>query len=205
MHRKLNEKEFRGILNDYDRAIDLRENDMVFNPQLQERTGTLAFLALDLMNVAKGRTPPKHIVRFDFESMLYVFIWDAATDGKQDIPDPLIDWLSVASAKANLASELMMDIISLGRMEPVRHLLAKVALLLSDGHNSRLHAMALREEFDNETLGGHFTYEKFAAIVEEMKDILRALGWSFISVKPCFGSPDWLIQFRPPRMFSFDR
>ncbi|KAG2131322.1 hypothetical protein DEU56DRAFT_813989 [Suillus clintonianus] len=60
-----------GVLNDYDLSL-LKE---ALGPQGNERTGTVPFMALDLLAPKAQRGEVKHLYRHDMESFVWVFIW----------------------------------------------------------------------------------------------------------------------------------
>ncbi|KAG2114188.1 uncharacterized protein F5147DRAFT_607426 [Suillus discolor] len=60
-----------GVLNDY----DLSSLANVVGPQGNERTGTVPFMALDLLTEKAQRGEVKHLYRHDLESFMWVFIW----------------------------------------------------------------------------------------------------------------------------------
>ena len=63
-----------GVLNDFDLAIikhDKRENT--------ERTGTMLFMALDLLEDIIAKSNQVHLYRYDAESFLWVAIWVCGT------------------------------------------------------------------------------------------------------------------------------
>src|SRR5580693_7885522 len=71
------EGKIQGVLSDFDLAVDMRDPDMIGNSHLH-RTGTLPFLSMSLLTQLENpmrRFP--YIVRFDLESCIYVFLWDA--------------------------------------------------------------------------------------------------------------------------------
>lgn len=72
MFLKAAENEVKGVLNDWDmaRVVDQLDNHLE-NADL--RTGTLPFMALDLLK----STYHSHCFRHDLESMFYVLIWAA--------------------------------------------------------------------------------------------------------------------------------
>ncbi|KII94510.1 hypothetical protein PLICRDRAFT_169259 [Plicaturopsis crispa FD-325 SS-3] len=61
-----------GILNDFDNAIQLNENYEAKKPIATHRTGTLPYLAIDLLYDAHRSFP--HRYRHDVESFVYVFV-----------------------------------------------------------------------------------------------------------------------------------
>jgi len=60
-----------GVLNDY----DLSSLANVVGPQGNERTGTVPFMALDLLTAKAQRGEVKHLYRHDLESFMWVFAW----------------------------------------------------------------------------------------------------------------------------------
>ncbi|KAG2070795.1 hypothetical protein BDR04DRAFT_1053775 [Suillus decipiens] len=60
-----------GVLNDY----DLSSLANVAGPQGNERTGTVPFMALELLTPSAQRGEVKHLYRHDLESFMWVFAW----------------------------------------------------------------------------------------------------------------------------------
>ncbi|KAG1730088.1 hypothetical protein EDB19DRAFT_2012287 [Suillus lakei] len=60
-----------GVLNDY----DLSSLADVQGPLGNERTGTVPFMALELLSAKAQRGEVKHLYRHDLESFMWVFIW----------------------------------------------------------------------------------------------------------------------------------
>lgn len=60
-----------GILLDFDLAIFIEEDGKAPDPTSKFRTGTLAFMAIDLLE----DTNIPHLYRHDLESFLYVLVW----------------------------------------------------------------------------------------------------------------------------------
>jgi hypothetical protein len=60
-----------GVLNEY----DLTSLANVVGPQGNERTGTVPFMALDLLTAKAQRGEVKHLYRHDLESFMWVFAW----------------------------------------------------------------------------------------------------------------------------------
>ena len=66
-----------GVLSDFDLAVDMNDPKMTGNSHLH-RTGTLPFLSMSLLKQLENPTRAfPYIVRFDLESCVYVFLWDA--------------------------------------------------------------------------------------------------------------------------------
>jgi serine/threonine protein kinase len=60
-----------GVLNDY----DLSSLANLVGPQGNERTGTVPFMALELLSESAQRGEVKHLYRHDLESFIWVFTW----------------------------------------------------------------------------------------------------------------------------------
>ncbi|KAG2352318.1 hypothetical protein BDR07DRAFT_1204184, partial [Suillus spraguei] len=60
-----------GVLNDYDLSSLIDDQ----GPRGNERTGTVPFMALDLLSAKAQRGEVKHLCRHDLESFMWVFIW----------------------------------------------------------------------------------------------------------------------------------
>ena len=71
------EGRIQGVLSDFDLAVDMNDPTMTGNSHLH-RTGTLPFLSMSLLKQLEDPTRRfPYIVRFDLESCIYVFLWDA--------------------------------------------------------------------------------------------------------------------------------
>jgi len=62
-----------GVLNDY----DLSSSADAEGPQGNERTGTIPFMALDLLSDKGQRGEVQHLYRHDLESFMWVLVWVA--------------------------------------------------------------------------------------------------------------------------------
>ncbi|KAG1883248.1 hypothetical protein F4604DRAFT_1649185 [Suillus subluteus] len=60
-----------GVLNDY----DVSSSANVVGPRGNERTGTVPFMALDVLSAKAQRGEVKHLYRHDLESFKWVFAW----------------------------------------------------------------------------------------------------------------------------------
>ncbi|KAI6000147.1 hypothetical protein F5J12DRAFT_928595 [Pisolithus orientalis] len=82
-----------GVLNDY----DLSSLAFSPNPLGNERTGTIPFMAIDLLMEDGQNGKVKHRYRHDVESLIYVFIWISLQykDGKPLNSGPLDSWAKV--------------------------------------------------------------------------------------------------------------
>ncbi|KAG5649498.1 hypothetical protein H0H81_003462 [Sphagnurus paluster] len=64
----------KGILNDWDMASYVDENDEIQLSTATHRTGTVPFMARDLLVAGD---PPPHLYRHDLESFFYILVWAA--------------------------------------------------------------------------------------------------------------------------------
>ena len=71
------EGKIQGVLSDFDLAVDMCDSDAKEVSHLH-RTGTLPFLSMSLLAQLENPTVRfPYLLRFDLESCIYVFIWDA--------------------------------------------------------------------------------------------------------------------------------
>jgi hypothetical protein len=94
-----------GVLNDF----DLATSDEQTSPSGSERTGTVPFMALDLIH---ARHPPgsiKHEYRHDHESFAWTLLWIFGTfkDGREVSKPVFEDWVTnTYTAKYSLLGDL---------------------------------------------------------------------------------------------------
>ncbi|KAG8705376.1 hypothetical protein FRC11_009085 [Ceratobasidium sp. 423] len=144
--------------------VDLGKSvDRLALPSSNHRTGTLPFMATDLLVT----DPPPHLYRHDLESFFYVLIWMCAPDH--------CGWDKVHSITAMREkksdfftisrSPLPVDTIILNpRFEPLKETwIRKLYLLFLRGRQVPTTALFERKEFDTETLGGSIQYTTFIA------------------------------------------
>ncbi|KAH6887244.1 hypothetical protein BKA70DRAFT_1203730 [Coprinopsis sp. MPI-PUGE-AT-0042] len=81
-----------SVLNDWDMASRLTDSAFAPKTATQNRTGTLPFMAVDLLTP----TPPDHYYRHDLESFLYILLWAALRYGfngkRRQLPDVCKRW-----------------------------------------------------------------------------------------------------------------
>ncbi|KIN99501.1 hypothetical protein M404DRAFT_810069 [Pisolithus tinctorius Marx 270] len=82
-----------GVLNDYDLSSLADSSNLLGN----ERTGTMPFMAIDLLEEDGQDGKVEHLYRHDMESFIYVFIWISLQymNGKPLHPGPLDSWTKV--------------------------------------------------------------------------------------------------------------
>ncbi|KDQ06322.1 hypothetical protein BOTBODRAFT_255230 [Botryobasidium botryosum FD-172 SS1] len=140
MYRRTGTK-IRGVLNDFDLALDL-DNLASYPAHLLRPTGTTPFLAREL--IEDTRDIP-HLLRHDIESAIYVLIWDAVRSAIDETGrtthEYLRDWLLPDRgwvAKVHLQTYLMARCaykLPLGCMEPIRKSIFRVVTSLLVGYN----------------------------------------------------------------------
>jgi len=65
-----------GVLNDYDLS-SLKSKTSAQGPQGDERTGTIPFMAVDLLTQKGQQGEVQHLYRHDLESFMWVLVWVA--------------------------------------------------------------------------------------------------------------------------------
>ncbi|KAI5120099.1 hypothetical protein M0805_001255 [Coniferiporia weirii] len=178
MYRILPDGTLRGVLNDWDLAEvgDSDEKDAKVM-----RMDTQPFMAIDLLEA----DPPKHIERFDWESIFYVLVWICChySDGYEIESTALDRWLEhdltyLNDTKSAFLSTFFFDKIT-DHFKPLVFIwLWPLQKLFRDGYSAKW-VYRLEASFDNEasldkeasfdfdTLGGHVTYDKMWRIFEK--------------------------------------
>ncbi|KAG1865701.1 hypothetical protein C8R48DRAFT_772696 [Suillus tomentosus] len=84
--------QFTGVLNDYDLSLFQRDS-----PNSLERTGTVPFMALDLLIPESMAGKVEHVYAHDAESFIWVLTWTCLRyeGGKLSRNRPLEEWLKV--------------------------------------------------------------------------------------------------------------
>ncbi|THH29943.1 hypothetical protein EUX98_g4233 [Antrodiella citrinella] len=167
----------KGVLNDFDMAsVGLFRDALQGTPS--SGTGTRLFMAIELL----GSPPSPHYYRHDLESLMYVMLWHASRYiGNGVSPyerwgDPCIDLDVLEAYKIRFVHEET-PLLSQG-FEVLRPWIERLQTLLRRGFQAR--RVAKKEgvvEFDDETLGGVFTFETFwEACEEELKKVKMAVA-----------------------------
>ena len=148
-----NNRVVRGVLNDFDHAVDLNKQPD-FDSSLTHRTGTLPFLAIDLLN----SEPPAHSSLHNLESLLYVYLWDAvqyhlgkrqrylpkdSPEGPKD--DWLQDWRSTNLQRNQRAKIGLYDSIHKYPIGDREVYSSKIRLIFFDLHSYHFHLSAKRQ------------------------------------------------------------
>lgn len=165
-----------GVLNDYDLAIIRSKKG---GPTSKTRTGTKPFMAIDLL----GREPDdvQHRYRHDLESLFYVLIYLTSRYHEgQEIPNPPFqDWdiLGEEALKSAKASFLLTGSLPDGtdHFKGFTAWTIEFQFALEKGlsartrHRNLLKHNKTASSFDDETLGGHVSFDTFSKIFK--KDI----------------------------------
>lgn len=178
LHRDLSENNLmfdqegdkvRGILNDWDMASLLDDAGEAPISTARHRTGTIPFMATDLLHP----NPPTHLYRHDLESFFYILVWAAMN---YDLPHKkrciiqkdIADWDSDLSHSAKSKHFFITgDDTMLAQARPEFEDLTKdwiqpLLELFYLGRTARkLPKLALTQPYDDTTYGGHVTFHKF--------------------------------------------
>ena len=160
-----------GYLVDLDRAervMDV-ETKTKFAREPCPPVGTKAFLSIDLCT----DEPVLHLYRHDLESLFYVLAWIGTRydDGKRNNSNAFAEW---ESGEWETIKKQKRALFSSGYEYPedtqswmVDNWLIPLGELFGKGYAARDQALAegTLTDFDDETLGGHITYQAFYSII----------------------------------------
>jgi hypothetical protein len=160
---------FHGVRDDFDGAVFYTKDPGHTSTETQ-RTGTLPYLALDLLSIK----PPRHLFRHDLESCLWVLVWHAVLhDGKlrQKLKyTSLRAWMKTdlaANYRAKFAFLADQD-VHFGTREEFKGEIQNVCFMLYKGKGAVHKFEAVEDTEAFETMGGCFTHELFMAQIESM-------------------------------------
>ncbi|CAA7261224.1 unnamed protein product [Cyclocybe aegerita] len=176
----------RGILNDFDLASELDAEGKVPASSANHRTGTLPFMAKDLLqNWPKSVPPPTHHYRHDLESFFYILIWamtqytlEKDEDGNSirgPLPEDLEGWNVRESAsvqKGDFYVSAIFNTLDESVLPHFRELWKKwvisLFLLFRAAMLSAPHPMQPSyKEYDFATYNGQITFQTFMAAMGE--------------------------------------
>ncbi|KAF8074620.1 hypothetical protein FPV67DRAFT_589168 [Lyophyllum atratum] len=163
----------KGILNDWDMASYVEDNDEIKLSTATHRTGTIPFMARDLLAPA-GTDPPAHLYRHDLESFYYILVWaavhyDFAHKEKVKRIEALDAWDTdkfrvMQQVKESFIGNRKQRDIVLKFIQPgcegLRPWLESIGKLFHTAHL----VTEVNEElpgWDNNTLGGYITFATF--------------------------------------------
>ena len=169
-----------GVMNDFDLG---QISDVEREGYKGERTGTRPFMSISL-HLDEGQTQiPKHIERFDLESVFYVMFWEGrlsnngelyATEAAKDeykrwnghdditlIKDKRTAFHDIASLNESYRPLLAQWLKPLGEMFDTGY-----RKLVKCGDNCTVPVDLQQPAFDYDTLGGNVTFEKIWDIIK---------------------------------------
>jgi len=167
-----------GILNDFDMAVErLPEVKETQVNAAHHRTGTLPFMALELLD--NHETEPVHLYRHDLESFFYILIWGAThydfeSQTRRSTPNLMKDWLNPKTAPDMkfrlLNGPYFQSAITPLKLKPFDELWQKWVVPLRVVFGRAFHERTYgssEANFDNITINGQVTFEKFMAAIGE--------------------------------------
>ncbi len=187
VHSKLQTPEFnkaqsiRGILNDLDMALMLREDGTIDYDSGHHHhfSGTRPFMALDLLRPRSSTEPTVHLYRHDLESFFYILVWAAArykySTGAMITVRELDDW----SGKDALVLKSGFYMMQIGTKGKAKYCLPEFSNLwdnwitplfymFGDGlYEAKSAPYRGRTDYDYSTCDGRITFEKFMATIGE--------------------------------------
>ncbi|CAE6474389.1 hypothetical protein ACGC1H_006210 [Rhizoctonia solani] len=131
-------------------------------PSSNHRTGTLPFMAIDLLVAV----PPPHLYRHDLESFFYVLVWICAED--QHGWHRVDSVTSMAEKKSYFLSQFEIEQLRIGKFVELKLTwITQLHSLFAVGAAQKLlwTKRKGRVSFDNETLDGEVTYETFMKVI----------------------------------------
>lgn len=161
-----------GIVNDWDMASHLNATGEVPTSTARHRTGTIPFMAHDLL----VDEPPVHLYRHDLESFFYILVWAAVhfdIQNKTRLPTHAAlkiwddDSLNIAHcAKSALFSTYggAFNLVFRHVRGEFSNVLDNWILPLWDLFREAIHSIprpGRAEDYDKDTLGGRITFHTF--------------------------------------------
>lgn len=163
----------RGVLNDWDMALLLDGVDDVPVSTVRHRTGTIPFMAIDLL---LQPIPPTHLYRHDLESFFYILVWAAMNYdlGRKErcaVQEDIACWDSDLTRSGQSKDTFIMNIDMSTRMlahvkpgfeEVTKEWIQPLLDLFRLGRTTCIYPrMALTQPYDHTTYGGHVTFHSF--------------------------------------------
>ncbi|KAJ7196005.1 hypothetical protein C8J57DRAFT_1107045, partial [Mycena rebaudengoi] len=171
MYLKINGKVC-GALNDFDLSDLLNQSPRSTS---KHRTGTAPYMSVDLLVTGP---PPPHLYRFDLESLFYVIVYIVYQyhEGKKIDNPPLGAWDHLPTPILRTEKVIFLATNMLVRptsnFRSLRKLILLLHMMFREGYHARTTANALEDlglnstTVDNDTLGGHVTFDKFEEILK---------------------------------------
>jgi hypothetical protein len=163
-------------LNDFDLTLSVTPVTMELTSN--KRTGTKPFMVIDLL---KTLLPPHHLYCHNLESFFYVFIFLTCRyhEGTEVKDPPFQSWLTrgdydlagkkalfiTSSEKINLTDKFTtLDLILIGMRHAFHYSQYASATNIEELELANCHGTKGPAPFDEETLGGYVSFEKFQDI-----------------------------------------
>ncbi|KAJ7231051.1 hypothetical protein B0H12DRAFT_1146970 [Mycena haematopus] len=171
MYRRIDGKVY-GVLNDFDLSSQTGDTSLTS----EQCIGTQPFMAVDLL---KTDPLPPHFYRFDLESLLYVLAYVVCQyhEGEKIDNPPFDEWDHLSTEFLYLTKKAFF--FDAMMVPPTANFLALQPLtvllheMFADAYSAAYSARRKRVRlgsvpitFDNDTLGGHITFDKFEEILE---------------------------------------
>jgi hypothetical protein len=167
----------KGVVNDWDMASHLDDRGEVPTSTARHRTGTIPFMACDLL-VDK---PPVHIYRHDLESFFYILIWAAVhfdLKNKKRLPTHpgLQEWDGNTIKMAGAAKTELFHTYARAESAVFCHVREEFGDVLQSwimplwnlfqkAVQSVPSPFSCEKDYDYSTLGGHITFHKFMTVI----------------------------------------
>ena len=187
LHRDLSENNLmfqrkdgkaKGIVNDWDMASILNDAGEVPTSAAKHRTGTIPFMARDLL----VENPPPHLYRHDLESFFFVLVWAAIHyDLKNKIRLNTVPRLEQWNSHLSLALDVKSAFVTSGQTsdevlelvrEDMEELIEWIEPLLdlfraATSSRPKKRDVSAVAEYDYATYGGRLTFHSFMAAIDQ--------------------------------------
>lgn len=178
MFRKKANNSHCGVLTDFDLSIPVTR----VPTSKQQRTGTMPYMAIDLL-----QNPPTttHLYRHDLESLFYVIVvLTSRYDKGREMTEnpPLQAWFDLGAEALmekkqvfflfDLAPQPTPDFQKIGGVIGSMRKMFRDAFIARADHYDKMRSVDTTErqaipQFDESTLGGHIDFDKFGEILDE--------------------------------------
>ncbi|GJJ09936.1 hypothetical protein Clacol_004160 [Clathrus columnatus] len=141
----------KGVLNDFDLSR-LRIDGKREGTRANDRTGTIPFMAIDLLSPSAEKGMVQHLYRHDLESFAWVLFWVVSSydEGKEILrqPDLFANWhISASSAHdKKIAFLYKLEIQSLPSWKRLKTAVAFIQIFWLDFYHAKTAARRLEEE-----------------------------------------------------------
>ncbi|KAF8984547.1 hypothetical protein BDQ17DRAFT_1336182 [Cyathus striatus] len=165
-----------GVLNDFDLSRCI--NDSLSEPSYRQPTGTIPFVAMELLHHPEAATV--HLYRHDVESFFYVFYYIITGYDKNALLfDPPLRWWFITEVE-QIYFKKTADFACCVFHAPTptfrafQDSLYEMFIAIRKGYIIGHPTMTMgvpQELYDNETMGGNISYDKFSRIFKEVASL----------------------------------